>query len=73
MCRIRAVTRKVRDLRARNLILARHASDVGTGSTDPPSLDNRSLTPRLRQVPSYQFAANSAAQDENFKPLWLRH
>jgi hypothetical protein len=29
--------------------------------------------PGLRQVPSYEFAANSAAKDENFKPLWLRH
>jgi hypothetical protein len=67
------MTRKMRNFRVRNLILARHASDVGTGAADPPSLDNRSLTPRLRQVPSYQFAANSAAQDENFKPLWLRH
>ena len=24
-------------------------------------------------MPSYEFAAGSAAKDENFKPLWLRH
>jgi hypothetical protein len=24
-------------------------------------------------MPSYEFAANSAAKNENFKPLWLRH
>jgi hypothetical protein len=29
--------------------------------------------PRLRQMPSYEFATNSAAKDENFKLLWLRH
>ena len=67
------VTRKMRNFRIRNLILARHASDVGTGATYPASLHDGGPAPGLRQVPSYEFAANSAAKDENFKPLWLRH
>jgi len=40
-----AVTRKMRNFRARNLILARHASDVGTGATNPASLHDGGPVP----------------------------
>src|SRR4029077_9582323 len=40
-----AVTSNVRDFRARNLILARHAGDVGTGSANPLSFHYSSLVP----------------------------
>jgi hypothetical protein len=70
---LNAVTRKMRNFRVRNLILAGHASDVGTGATNPASLHDGGPAPGLRQVPSHEFAANSAAKDENFKPLRLHH
>src|SRR5262249_44506121 len=68
-----AVTRKMYHFRVRDLILAGHASDVGTGATNPASLHHGGPVPRLCQVPSYEFAANPAAKDNNFKPFWLRH
>jgi hypothetical protein len=61
--------RKVRDFRARNLILAWHAGDVGTGAANPMSLHDGSAPSRLRHVPSDKFAARPAAKDENFQVL----
>ena len=49
---LRAVPRQVRDLGAANFILAGQAGDVGTGAADPPPLDDRGPSPRLRHVPS---------------------
>jgi hypothetical protein len=40
-----AVTRKTRNFRVRNLILAGHASDVGTGATNPASLHDGGPVP----------------------------
>jgi hypothetical protein len=39
---LRGVTRQVRNPRARNLILAGHAGDVGTGASNPPPLHDGS-------------------------------
>ena len=46
------VMRLMRDPGAPNLVLARQASDVGTGTADPPALDDGGPPPRLRQMPS---------------------
>ena len=59
-----AVTRNVRDLRTRNLVLAWHAGDVGTGAANPPPLHDDGLVPGLRQVPGQKLAASSAAKDQ---------
>src|SRR5215475_10964769 len=40
-----AVTRKMRNFRVRNLVLAGHASDVGTGATNPASLHDGGTVP----------------------------
>jgi hypothetical protein len=42
----------MRDPGAPNLVLARQASDVGTGTADPPTLDDGGPPPRLREMPS---------------------
>jgi hypothetical protein len=68
-----AVTRELRDLRTRNLILARHAGDVGTGATNPLSLHDGSPSSRLRHMPTQKLAARPAAEDENFKLLKFWH
>src|SRR4029077_10009705 len=67
------VTRELRDFRTGNLILAWHASDIGTGATNPTSLHHGSPSSRLGHVPSDKLAARPAAKDENFKLLRLRH
>src|SRR6266436_8064787 len=42
-----------------------------------PPIQRRSTTavlcPDCAKCQAYEFAASSAAKDENFKPLWLRH
>jgi hypothetical protein len=67
------VTRELRYFRTGNLILAWHASDVGTRATNPTSLHHGSLSSRLRHIPSDKLAARPTAKDENFKLLRLRH
>jgi hypothetical protein len=61
------------DPRARYLILAWHAGDVGTGTPDPSALHDGSPPSGLRHMPSHEFAAGSTAKDEDFKPFLLRH
>src|SRR5271165_254220 len=58
---------------APDLVFAGQASDVGTGAADPPALDDGSPPPRLRQMPSQQLAAKSAAEDQHFHPFWFSH
>src|SRR5271155_6107524 len=70
---LECVTRQMRDPSAPNLILAGQAGDVGTGAADPPALDDGSPPPRLRQMPSEQFPAKSAAKDQSFNRFRLRH
>src|SRR5258708_32460571 len=41
----RPLTCQMRDLRAGNLVLAGHAGDVGTGTSNPPPLHDRSPSP----------------------------
>src|SRR6202023_3486557 len=65
--------RQMCDPRAPNLILAGQAGDVGAGAPDPPALHDGSPSPRSRHMPSQQLATLSTAQDQDFKPLWLRH
>src|SRR5262245_66673583 len=50
-------TREPRNFRTGNLILAWHASDIGTGPTNPTSLHHGSLSSRLRHVPSDNLPA----------------
>src|SRR5262249_37389414 len=59
--------------RARNLVLAWHAGDVGTGTTNPPSFHDGGLVPGLREVPGQKFSAGSAAKDDDFEPFGFRH
>src|SRR5215469_3868528 len=66
---VAALTRKVCDFRARNLILAWHASDVGTGAANPASLHHGSPPSRLGHVPSDKLAARPTTKDENFQLL----
>jgi hypothetical protein len=51
------------DPRARYLILAWHAGDVGTGTPDPSALHDGSPPSGLRHMPSHEFAAGSTAKD----------
>jgi len=62
-----ALTYGTRDSGAFDLILARHAGDVGTGTTNPASFDNGSSSSRLRHVPCDKLSTCPAAEDENFK------
>jgi hypothetical protein len=70
---LRTITRKVGNFRIRNFVLAWHAGDIGTGAANPLPLDDSRPVTSLRQMPSQEFAANSAAKDENVHPLCLRH
>jgi hypothetical protein len=53
-----AVMRKMSNFRVRNLILARHASDVGTGATNPASLHDGGPVPRAEQREKRQAEAD---------------
>src|ERR1700730_931301 len=67
------VLRQVGDPGTPNLIFAGQAGNVGTGAPDPPALHDGSPPPRSRHVPSEQLATLSTAEDQDFKPFWLRH
>jgi hypothetical protein len=64
----RTVPRQMRDPGAANLILAGQAGDIGTGAPDPPPLDDRSPSPRLCHVPSYELATSPTAKDQDIIP-----
>src|SRR6516225_939881 len=70
---LHAVARRMRDFRARNFVLAWHASDIGTGAADPPPLHDRGLVSRLRHVPRNKLATGPTPENENVKTLRLRH
>src|SRR6478672_7567932 len=70
---LRGVPHEVRDPRTRNLILARHASDVGTGTPNPPALYDGSSPSGLRHVPSQELATGSTAKNQDFKLVRLMH
>src|SRR4029077_21242430 len=48
---LRGVMREMRDPCAPDLVLAGQVGDVGTGTPDPPALDDGSSSPRLRLMP----------------------
>ena len=70
---LRGVAHEMRDPRARNLVLAWHAGDVGTGAPDPSALYDGSSSSGLRHVPSQELATGSTAKDQDFKPFRLGH
>jgi len=54
----------MRDPRAGNFVLAGHAGDIGTGAADPSALHNGGSPSSFRQMPGYEFATGSTAEDE---------
>jgi len=70
---LRAVMRQMRDLRAPNLILRRHAGDVGTGTANPSALHDGSPSPRMRHLPGQELATRSTPENQDFKSFRLRH
>src|SRR5215469_381132 len=69
----RGVTHEMGDPRARDLVLARHAGDVGTGAADPFAFDGGSPPSGCCHLPGDELAASSAAEDENVVPFGLGH
>ena len=67
--KLRGVARRVCDVRAPDLVLARHAIDIGAGAADPLPLHDGRASPRLRHVPRQELAASSTAKDQDFKPF----
>src|SRR5262245_16422255 len=67
------VTYQVRDLRAPDLVLTRHAGDVGTGAPDPPALHDDRASAGSRQMPSQKLAPRSTTKDQCVNSLWLGH
>src|SRR5260370_31016177 len=65
--------REIGDPGAPNLVLAGHAGDVGTGTPDPTTFDNRGAPSRSRHIPCQQFAALAAAKNHNLKSFQFRH
>jgi hypothetical protein len=63
----------MRDARAPDLVLARHAGDVWTRAADPAAFDDGSAPPRLRHVPGKRFAALAAAGDQEFDMFRFTH
>src|SRR5262245_3665537 len=59
------IAHEIRDSRAGNLVLARHASDVGARAADPSALHDRRSSPRCRQMPGDELATGSTAEDES--------
>jgi hypothetical protein len=59
---LRAVARDVRDVRAPDLVLARHAVDVRARAADPPALHDRRAPAGSCQVPGEQLPALSTAE-----------
>src|SRR6476659_1229444 len=70
---LRGVAHQIRDPRTRNLILSRHAGDVGTGAPNPFALYDGSSPSDLRQVPSKELATGSTAKNQDFKLVRLMH
>src|SRR6476619_6148854 len=64
------VVRQMRDFCAPDLILARHAGDVGTGPADPASLDDSRAPPSLSHVPGQQLTPLAAAKNQSVDLFW---
>jgi hypothetical protein len=64
---------EIGDPRARNLVLARHTGDIGTGTSDPPALRDGSSSSGFCHVPRDELATGSTAKDQDFIPFWLSH
>jgi hypothetical protein len=61
------------DPRARDLVLAWHAGDVGTGAADPFAFHDGSSPSGACHLPGDELAASSAAEDEDVVPIGLGH
>src|SRR5262249_39754804 len=61
------------DPRARNLVLAWHTSDVGTGAADPSAFHDGSSPSGCCHLPGDELAASSAAEDDDVVPFGLGH
>src|SRR5262249_7461618 len=69
----RRVAYEMGDPRARNLVLARHAGDVGTGAADPLAFHDDSPLSSSCHLPGDELAASSAAEDDDVVPFGLGH
>ncbi len=67
------VVHEMRGLSGPDLVLARHAGDVGTGAADPFALHHGGSAPGLRHMPGDQLATRSTAENQNFILLRLGH
>src|SRR4029077_8231153 len=67
------VLRRMRDLRAPNLIFAGQTIDIRTRAPDIPALHDSSLSPRSRHIPSQELATRSTAKNQDFVVFRLRH
>src|SRR5262249_53517065 len=67
------VAYEISDPRARDLVLARHAGDVGTRASNPLTLHHGRSPSRLRHMPGHELAAGPASEDKDFIPFWLSH
>src|SRR5262245_29110085 len=70
---LRGVAHEMGDPRARDLVLARHAGDVGTGAADPLAFHDGSPPSGCCHLPGDELAASSAAKHEDVVPFGLGH
>src|SRR5262245_7474987 len=69
----RGVAHEMGDPCARDLVLAWHAGDVGTGTADPFAFNDGSSPSGSCHLPGNELAASSAAEDEDVVPIGLGH
>src|SRR5262249_9057114 len=67
------VAHEMGDPRARNLILAWHTSDVGTGAANPLAFHDGSPPSGCCHLPGHELAASSAAKHEGVVPFGFGH